>query len=140
MTGLGPPNLSFQLLIFVLAILGVILVLRRSLVKHCRLLNLAIILNLVSVFVVMVPSFLQFTRVLTLAGLMSLEVLIMVTHGGVGTVALILSVVVVLRMTNRVPALARIVPAKSLMRVTFLLWLLSLLMGLMIYRSIYIQA
>jgi len=140
MTDLGPPNLSFQLLIFILAILGVILILRRSLIKHCRLLNLAIILNLVSVFVVMVPSFLQFTRVLTLAGLMSLEVLIMVTHGGVGTVALILSVVVVLRMTNRVPALARIVPAKSLMRVTFLLWLLSLLMGLMIYRSIYIQA
>jgi uncharacterized membrane protein YozB (DUF420 family) len=140
MTDLGPPNLSFQLLIFVLAILGVILILRRSLVKHCRLLNLAIILNLISVFVVMVPSFFQFTRALTLAGLRSLEVLIMMTHGAVGTVALILSVVVVLRMTNRVPTLARIAPAMSLMRVTFLLWLLSLLMGLMIYRSIYIQA
>jgi len=140
MTDLGLPNLSFQLLIFILAILGVVLVLRRSLIKHCRLLNLAIILNLVSVFVVMVPSFLQFTSALTLAGLRSLEVLIMVTHGAVGTVALILSVIVILRMTNRVPALVRIAPAKSLMRVTFLLWLLSLLMGLMIYRSIYIQA
>ena len=140
MTDLGLPNLSFQLLIFILAILGVILILRRSLIKHCRLLNLAIILNLISVFVVMVPSFFQFTRALTLAGLRSLEVLIMVTHGAVGTVALILSAIVILRMTNRVPALVRIAPAKSLMRVTFLLWLLSLLMGLMIYRSIYIQA
>jgi len=137
MTDVSFANLSFQILIIGVAAIGAAAAWKRLYPGHCRLLAVAVVLNFVSVLLVMVPSFLVFAQALTLAGLRSQTVLLMITHGVLGTVSLGLAVLVVLRMSRVIRSLPGIKNMKRFMRTALLLWLLTMLLGVLIYRTFY---
>ena len=126
-----------QLLTFGLAAMGAAMAWKRLYPRHCRLLPVALALNFISVSYVMIPSFLKFAQALTLTAFGSPTVLLFVVHGIVGAVALSLSVAAIMTTTRFASKFPRIRNNKALMRVAFLLWLLTLLLGLLIYRTIY---
>jgi uncharacterized membrane protein YozB (DUF420 family) len=124
-------NLVFQFAMLALLGLGMVLKRRKKLFAHGSTMLVALILNAFSFLLVMGPSLLNLEQLLVEQPLDRLSMVTM-AHAAFGSAAEILGIWVVaswhLQASTRNCA-----GKKKLMRVTFLLWGISLIMGVLLY-------
>jgi uncharacterized membrane protein YozB (DUF420 family) len=131
-------NLAFQTAVFALLAFGTLFMRKRKVKAHAQIMLAAVILNLVSFIAVMAPALRNVS-----AGVTGTSSFLAVVHGSVGGLALLLSVWVVgiwlLSPLMVVPVKMRCYGAlnKKLMRAVLFLWLASLILGFILYATLY---
>jgi uncharacterized membrane protein YozB (DUF420 family) len=131
-------NLAFQTAVFALLAVGVLFMRKRKVKAHAQIMLAAVVLNIVSFMAVMASAFRNVS-----AGATSAPFLLALVHGSVGGLALLLSVWVVggwlLSPLIVVPVKMRCYGGlnKKLMWAVLFLWLASLILGLLLYATLY---
>ena len=105
---------------------------------HCRIQAIAVILNTVVVAVVMVPTFLAVILPGIPAKLFEGSYGITALHGLIAAISVVFGVFVVLRAHKLVPQALRFKNYKLFMRTSYLLYLLSTVLGVIVYLVVYI--
>lgn len=104
---------------------------KRTMKKHAWLFALITLINLVSVIVVMVPLFLaEFGEIV--ASPMTVHSILMWIHHLLGLLAVILSVYILVKWRSNATK-GRKCGGKGIMNVTFFSWLLSAILGALLY-------
>jgi uncharacterized membrane protein YozB (DUF420 family) len=124
-------NLVFQFAMLALLGLGMVLKRRKKLFAHGTTMLVALILNTFSFLLVMGPSLLNLEQLLVEQPLDRLSMVTM-THATFGSAAEILGIWVVASWHLQT-SIRNCAGKKKLMRVTFLLWGISLIMGVLLY-------
>jgi uncharacterized membrane protein YozB (DUF420 family) len=125
-----------QLILLAMLIAGfAVLRRKRGLKAHGALFALATLLNLGAIIVRMVPSFLDEVQGVPITWTSSF--IVMIVHMVIGTIAEALALIIVLRWVwNRFSpkgCYAKGFMGKGIMNMTFVLWLIALLLGLVLY-------
>jgi uncharacterized membrane protein YozB (DUF420 family) len=125
-------NLTLQIVILVMLIVGLALKQKGKFAFHGGAMLIAVILNAASFFLVMWPSFAAFD----FSVLNSTVEIVSLTHGILGGVAEILGVFLVVAwgMQKTVQSCIR---RKMIMRITMILWLVALVLGIILYAGLY---
>jgi uncharacterized membrane protein YozB (DUF420 family) len=129
-------NLVFQIVILVLLFVSLILKKRRSYFLHGSTMMIAAILNAVSFMLVMGPSILNLGQLVVDKPLDIISVATM-AHGVLGAVAEFLAVWVVVSWRLR-SSTTYCAGRRRAMRVTLVLWLIALFLGIWLYALLYI--
>jgi uncharacterized membrane protein YozB (DUF420 family) len=127
-------TLVIQLIVFVLLIAGYTLKRRKSFRRHGFLMVSAVFLHLISVLIIMVPSFEVIA--FTVTGLSGTVVALSIVHGVFGLTALVLGIWISASWRFR-QGLQYCAPKKRLMLVTFAVWTIAILFGIMLYFILY---
>jgi|YelNatPaOPRAMG01_1025707.scaffolds.fasta_scaffold03824_6 uncharacterized membrane protein YozB (DUF420 family) len=128
-------SLFLQLAIIAVLVVGTWFKAKKRFRLHGLLMFLAVGFHSVSIVSLMLPSF--FYGLVPYAASFPLEVLsLAVVHGVSGILAWLLSLWIVLGWRLR-SSLQYCQPKKKLMRVTFMFWLLSLILGVAVYVIFY---
>jgi uncharacterized membrane protein YozB (DUF420 family) len=131
-------NLIFQAAVFVLLVIGFMIVRKRKIKSHAQVMLAAVVLNLVSFMAIMAPA----TRSVA-SGDSGDPAFIAIAHGTIGAIALLLGIWVVgiwlMRPLMAVPARLQCYGAlnKKLMLAVLFLWFTSLILGFVLYASLY---
>jgi uncharacterized membrane protein YozB (DUF420 family) len=129
------------ILILVSAILFTVawrLAVRKKIKTHCRIQASATILNTITVLVVMVPSFILNTIPRIPAILNEGTVALTTVHAIFGTLSVLLGIFVVLRAYRLVPKALRFKKYKPWMRISYTLYMLSTINGVILYILTYV--
>lgn len=130
-------NLLFQIAIFIFLVVGLLVVkLRPGFMKHGVLMGIALVFNTVSIGVVMVPSFLSFRALFSM--LFTRTALIVIGHTVIGGLAEILGIWLVGTWIFAHQEIKTCVKKKNTMRITILLWLVELFLGMYVYTMLYL--
>jgi len=130
-------NLLFQIAIFIFLVMGLLVVkLRRGFRKHGALMGIALIFNTISIAVVMMPSFLSFKVLFSMP--FTRIALIVIGHTIIGGLAEILGIWLVGTWIFRHHEIKTCAQKRNTMRVTILLWLVELLLGIYVYTMLYL--
>jgi uncharacterized membrane protein YozB (DUF420 family) len=132
---LSQVNLGLQVVILVLLFSSYLLKRGGKFFVHGRLMLTAVILNLVGFLLVMGPSLVSLTADL-FAGLSLVASLIVLIHAALGSIVLILGIWIVgsWRLRSNVQPCVR---KKHVMRITIVLWIITLLLGVYVYALLY---
>ncbi|MEK7354036.1 MAG: hypothetical protein AABZ77_05985 [Chloroflexota bacterium] len=128
---------SINLLIQAL-LLGAVLVaayvakIRRQLIRHCKIIRVAVVVQLLSIFLIMLPSMLGYLKS---PGQVALKTETLIHHS-LGILLVLLWVYINLAVMGRVRVLGRLA---MYMRTALLIWLLAFLLGLHLYFRIYLS-
>jgi uncharacterized membrane protein YozB (DUF420 family) len=133
---LSDVNLLFQLAIFVVLIGSIFFKFRRSYSRHGATMGIAVILHTVSVFFIMVPS-LTASMGLFENPLAPLA-LVILSHAVLGSLVELLGVYLVLAWALRRGSLKVCFRNKRVMKPTFGLWLIELVLGVYVYILLYV--
>jgi len=129
-------NLVFQIIVFCLFIVSLVVAKRKKLFLHGNTIFVALVLNTVSIFIVMVPSLLSLTQLVVEKPFNVVSMTILV-HTGIGVVAEILAVWLVASWGLR-SSLKPCARRKKMMWVSTAFWLAALLLGILLYLLLYI--
>jgi|GEM_PF-3553550 len=140
-SGTPPPllsNLNLILQIIILGLLGLAVYFRfkNSLVRHGFMMGAAIGLHTAAIFGIMVPSMLGLDGLL--GNFMTNFALITLTHAALGTLVEIMGVwLIVAWLHDSSRAVGKCSGRKNIMRITIILWLAELALGLLVYTMLY---
>jgi uncharacterized membrane protein YozB (DUF420 family) len=125
-------NLILQIVILAMLIIGLAYKQKGKFAFHGSAMLIAVVLNAVSFFFVMWPSFATFD----FSVLNSTVEIVSLTHGILGGIAEILGVFLVAAwgMQKTVQSCIR---RKMIMRITMILWLIALVLGIILYAALY---
>ncbi len=126
-------NLVIQILLMVTVVVAAYLAkVKRQLIRHCTIMRVLIPIQIVSIAVIMLPSMLGYIENETTGLLFSLEIPI---HHVLGLVVVVLWIYVNLVFKGIIKTRWRLVVP---MRLAFGSWLVTFILGLHIYLSIYL--
>lgn len=126
-------NLVLQILLMLAVFVAVYLAkAKRQLIRHCRIVTVALLVQIVAIAIVMLPSLLGYAQNEVLGLPLSLE---MPVHHVLGLVVAALWIYVNLASKGIIKARMRLVIP---MRLAFGSWLVTFVLGLHIYLSIYL--
>jgi len=132
-------NLVVQIVMGLALLFGMFLARRKQYDKHKYLQASVMVLNLVMIFLVMAPSFRRQVEPEIPAGLRDSYYLIATIHAGLGTIAELLGIYIVLRAaTNLLPERLRFDRYKPWMRTELALWWVVILIGIGTYYIWYV--
>ena len=130
-------NLLIQIISFLLILIGFGYKIKKKFKIHGYVMGVAIVLHLVFFVIAMLPSFSGgfefFTTSTSLMGVQAMWI-----HAVPGTIALILGLFLVIAWLLRFSDIGACVKRKRLMDVTFFLWMLSLIFGIVTYFGFYV--
>jgi len=129
-------NLAFQIVIFALLFVSLYFKQRGKFLLHGSTVLIAVILNIVSFIWVMGPSLLNMQEFISNMPTNKIAITA-IGHGIFGTTAIILGVWLVVSWGLRSSA-KTCTGKKKLMRVTLVLWFLSLVLGILLYAFLYV--
>jgi len=129
-------NLVFQIVILALLFVSLVLKKKRNYFLHGSTMMIAAILNAFSFILVMGPSLLDLGELVVNYPLNRLSMVAMV-HGILGAIAEILAIWIVVSWRLR-SSTKYCVRKRKIMRVTTVLWLISLFSGILLYAFLYI--
>ena len=128
-------NLLIQIISFMLIVIGFGFKIKKKFIIHGYVMGAAIVLHLIFFVIAMWPSFSSgFEFFITSTALM--EVQAMWIHAVVGLIALILGLFIAISWL-RVTDIAACFKRKRIMDATFILWLISLMFGIITYLGFY---
>jgi membrane-associated HD superfamily phosphohydrolase len=134
-TLIGTASLALQIVVLLLLIVGYNYKRRMKFKQHGTILGLAVILHLVMIFAIMIPSF-YFLIPAFLIPSAVLNTLVVLIHAVSGTAAIIMGVYLIgvwgFRKDMK-SCFRRKVP----MRYTFIVWIVSLIFGILLYGIFY---
>ena len=131
-------NLAFQTAVFASLAIGILFTRKRKIKAHAQIMLAAVVLNLAAFMAVMAPEL----RTFNFAGT-GVSSLIAIVHGFFGSLALVLSIWVVgvwlMGPLMDVPVKIRCYGSlnRKLMRAAVSLWLVSLILGFLLYALLY---
>jgi uncharacterized membrane protein YozB (DUF420 family) len=104
--------------------------------------GVGIVLHTVSIFLIMVPSLLSMVNPSShlLVNLLTGFALLVVTHATVGSLVEIMGIWLVATWLPNRAGVEKCFKRKNVMRVTIALWLLELILGIYIYKMLYLAA
>ena len=125
-------NLVVQALLLVTVLVAVYQAkIKRRLIRHCRIVRVAVVVQLLSIFLMMLPSMSGYMKS-TVQAAFKTE---MLAHHSLGILVVLLWVYINLAVMGRVRVLGRLA---IYMRTALLLWGLAFLLGLHLYLRIYL--
>ena len=125
-------NLLVQILLLAAMLVATRLAKKKQFIRHCNIIRVAVVLQLLSTFLLMLPSMLIYLKN---AGQAAFQTE-MIVHHSLGVLAVLLWVYINLAMKGRVRVVWKLA---MFMRTTFIIWVLSFLLGLHIYFQLYIS-
>lgn len=127
-------SLLIQLVVLVLLVTGYGLKRQNKFRKHGFLMFTAVVLHVTTVLLIMVPSFsvIAFTP----TGLSLMIILLAVVHAIFGITTLTLGIWIVASWRLR-KSIQYCAPKKLVMRTTFVLWVITITIGIILYFSLY---
>jgi len=128
-------NLIFQLAIAIFLMLAMFGIVKRKYAIHGAIMGCCIVLNTISIFAIMVPSLLKLDGLIN--GLSTRLSLLIVTHAIVGSVVEILGILLVAAWVYNRASVDNCFKRKHLMEATIILWILELIVGLLLYMTLY---
>lgn len=124
-------NLLVQLLLLVTVLVAAYLARRRQLVRHCNIMRIAMVVQLLTVFSVMLPAMFGYVKH---PGQVAFQTEMLVHHS-LGVLAVLLWVYINLAVMGRVRVLGRLA---TFMVTTLIIWVLAFLLGLYLYLQVYV--
>ena len=125
-------NLGVQcLLIIFLASASYFSIKKKDYLTHCRILRIAVPLQILSIFLIMLPSLLGYLRHEHKGSVFNIELLVHHTLGLVFIAAWIYANLVLLKKTKP------FIPLRFVMRLAFATWIFVFVSGVYLYFSIY---
>lgn len=127
-------SLVIQLVVLVLLVTGHVLKRQKKFRQHGLLMLSAVVLHVIMILTVMLPAFsvIAFTPT-------SLSLMVVATamvHGTLGIVTVLLGIWIVASWRLRT-SLQYCAPKKIVMRTTFILWVITITIGIILYFSLY---
>ena len=129
-------NLLIQIISLLLLLIGFGYKLKKKFKIHAYLMGVAIVLHLVFFVIAMWPSFSGGFEFFTTSTSL-IEVQAMWIHAVAGTIALSLGLFIVIAWLLHVSNIAACFKRKRLMDITFMLWSISLIFGIVSYLGFY---
>jgi len=132
-------NLTFQAAVFALLTVSLVLARKRKIKFHAQVMLTAVVFNLVSLMAVMAPVLHSITLGSGVSSLLAMA------HGSIGASASLLSIWVVgvwlMQPLMDVPARLQCSGSlnRKLMVTVLLLWLISLILGFVLYGALYVK-
>jgi uncharacterized membrane protein YozB (DUF420 family) len=135
-------SLILQAIIFFVLALAVYARLKHSYVKHATLMGVGIVLHTISIFMTMVPSLLSMADPSShlLVNLLTGFSLLVIIHATLGSLVEITGIWLVATWLPNRAGVEKCFKRKNVMRVTAALWLLELILGIYIYKMLYLAA
>lgn len=130
-------SLVLQIAILVLLFGSVGLKGRKKFRQHGMAMFLAVVLHTITTLLVMIPSFVSGFIPYFSTNISDAVSIIAIVHGVAGILAEVLGVWIVTSWRLR-KSLQYCAPKKKLMRVTLILWLTALFLGVLLYLSLYL--
>jgi len=124
-------NLIVQLSLLVALLIAAYLAKKGKFTKHCTIIRIAVIVQLLAIFVVMLPEMLGYVQTLSPTAFISIEMWI---HHLLGLAVVAIFIYVNLVMMGKITIKGRL---RNTMRLAFGLWFLALVSGIHIYVSIW---
>jgi uncharacterized membrane protein YozB (DUF420 family) len=133
-------NLILQVIILAILGLAIIARLKHSNVKHALMMGSAIVLHTFAIFAIMVPSLLSMesSSAGLLKDLLTRFALVTVTHSIMGSLVEIMGVWLVASWLFNRSSVEKCFKRKNVMRVTIVLWLAELVLGIFVYMMLYL--
>jgi len=128
-------NLVFQIIILAFLVASLLLKKKRNYFLHGSTMMIVAILNAFSFILVMGPSLLNLGQFVANYPLSRLSV-VAIAHGFLGAIAEILAIWVVISWRLR-SSTKYCVRKRKMMRVTFVLWLIVVFLGVLLYAFLY---
>jgi uncharacterized membrane protein YozB (DUF420 family) len=129
-------NIIFQVITFALIILSIFYKNKKKFIIHGQLMLIAIVIHIISFFVVMGPVFFtDFEGFVTFVSY--IEVQTMWIHAIPGIIAMILGTFLVIMWGLNPKNLAACSKRKRIMDITIILWIVSLIFGIITYMLFY---
>ncbi len=128
-------TLAIQLFVLGLLIAGYVFKRQNKFRRHGLLMFTAVVLHIILVFVIMAPSL--GVIVFTPTEISSATIGLAVVHAALGLITLILGVWIAATWRLR-QSLQYCQPKKRIMRVTFILWIITIAVGATLYFSLYV--
>jgi uncharacterized membrane protein YozB (DUF420 family) len=130
-------NLIVQILMFLVIVFGIFYKVKKKFKKHGQLMGVALVLHILSFVAVMGPVFFtDLEGLITYTGF--LEVQTMWIHAISGAVSMVLGTAVVVLWALNPMNIAACAKRKRIMDITTLLWLISLIFGIVTYVLFYV--
>ena len=130
-------NILIQIISLIILIISIGFKFKKNFKIHGTLMGLAIILHLIFFFIVMLPSlstgFEFFTTSISLLGVQSMWV-----HAIPGAIAIILGLYIVITCISKIQNISNCFKKKRLMDITFIVWLISIVFGIVTYMDFYL--
>ncbi len=133
-------SLVLTLLSVLLLTIGIPLIRRHQVHAHRWVQTAAVILNTIVVLIAMIRPLVLYILPELPDRFSQIPFGITAVHAVVGTIGVILGVYVVLRGNNLVPKRMRFKNYKSIMRISYGIYLLATLLGLVVYLQTYVSA
>jgi uncharacterized membrane protein YozB (DUF420 family) len=132
-------NLIVQIVVLVLLLGGYWLKQMKKFRQHGITMLTAVILHMIMVLAVMLPSFVLGVIPLILANSSAVVTIVVPLHGIMGIIAAVLGVWIVTqwRLHASLQYCGGSTPKKKLMRLTLIVWLIALLLGVLLYLHFY---
>ena len=124
-------NLIIQFALLLVLLIAAYLAKKGRFTKHCLIMRIAIIVQLLAIFIVMLPEMLGYVQTLSPTAFLSIE---MWVHHLLGLAVVAIFIYINLVMMGKITIKVRL---RSIMRLAFGLWFLALVSGIHIYVSIW---
>jgi putative membrane protein len=125
-------NFVFQLLLMIIVFAAAYLARRKRFGKHCLLMRIALPLQVITIVIIMLPSMLGYLRYPAPGSLLNFEILV---HHSLGVAVIGLWIYINLTLAGILRLWGRTVVA---MRLAFILWVVTFLLGLHLYILIWV--
>ena len=124
-------NLYLQIVFLAVVFVSLVFKKQKNFRMHGITMLVAVVLHLISVIVVMIPSYLSLLPQVS-QNIMSVPVVTVLVHGVIGilTVALAIWIVASWRLRQ---SLKYCMPKKKTMRVTMILWVITIVLAILLY-------
>ena len=130
-------NILIQIISLLILSISIGFKFKKNFKIHGLLMGLAIVLHLIFFFIVMLPSFTAgfefFTTSISLFGVQSMWI-----HAIPGSIAIILGLYIVITWISKIQNISNCFKKKRLMDITFIVWLLSIVFGIITYMDFYL--
>ena len=130
-------NILIQIISLIILMISIGFKFKKNFKIHGLLMGLAILLHLIFFFIVMLPSistgFEFFTTSISLLGVQSMWV-----HAIPGAIAIILGLYIVITWISKIQNISNCFKKKRLMDITFIVWLISIVFGIITYMDFYL--
>jgi len=134
---LAAVSLVLQIVILVLLFGSIGLKRRKKFRQHGMTMLLAVVLHTITILLVMIPSFVIGFIPYFLTNISDAVSIIAIVHGAMGILAEVLGIFIVTSWRLQ-KSLQYCAPRKKLMRVTLILWLTALFLGVLLYLRLYL--
>jgi uncharacterized membrane protein YozB (DUF420 family) len=120
-------NLIIQFSLLVVLLIAAYLAKKGRFTKHCLIMRIAVIVQLLAIFIVMLPEMLGYVQALSPTAFLSIE---MWVHHLLGLAVVAIFIYINLVMMGKITIKVRL---RNIMRLAFGLWFLALVSGIHIY-------